>query len=162
MTAAIRNAYVWVWAATATGALVAAVTGAAVQHADKPHPVLSATLATALSLWIANALVAMWPLALVRLGWHELPAGRLVGDALVAGHLTVQGLLVGGALGQQPELWRYLPHLPFEWLGIATPAAGWLLARHGHANRAQLRALATASLAVLGVAALVETWAVPL
>ena len=25
-----------------------------------------------------------------------------------------------------PELWRYLPHLPLEWLALALPAAAWL------------------------------------
>ena len=49
-----------------------------------------------------NALVALWPLALVALGWPELPGARTAGDLLIAAQLLAHGLLVGTALGQHP------------------------------------------------------------
>jgi hypothetical protein len=110
-----------------------------------------------------NLPVAVWLLALVALGWPALPGARRVGDALVVGQLLGHGALVGNALAQHPGLWRYLPHLPLEWLALATPVAVWARARAGRrigAVAAGLAALRVAGL--LGLAAIVETYLVPL
>lgn len=158
----IGVAYLALWMATGSGAAIGAVTGARLAHAAVPDDALAASAATALELLAHNAPVALWPLALVAVGWPDIPVVRIAGDALVAGQLLAHGLVVGDALAQHPQLWRFLPHLPLEWLALATPAAGWLLARRDLAGRQRVAGLAATSIAALIVAAGLETWAVPL
>ena len=160
MTTGIRT-YAELWLLTATGACTALV-GLRVMSVGTPHDALKPTFGTAASLLLHNAVVALWPLALSALRWNLHRPTRCLADVLVAGHLVAHGLLVGNALGQAPTLWRYLPHLPFEWLGIALPVAGWRSSRTEGVDAAVLRRLAGEALAALVVAAGLETWAVPL
>ena len=162
MTRDLGRACLALCAAAAIGAALASV-GVDVIATPAPRDALPATLATAGALLAHNAVVALWPLALVWLGWPRLPGACRVGDVLVAGQLAGHGALVGNALGQHPELWRYLPHLPLEWLALATPAAAWLTARRGTPTAPpRLVQLAVAVVGVLVLAAIVETYLVPL
>lgn len=159
-----RTAAIWValWAATALGAASAAA-GIDALRTPPPYDALDTTPATAMSLLGHNALIALWPVALIALGWPSLPGVRWVGDALVAAELLLQGLVVGGALASDPAMWRYLPHLPVEWLALAIPAAAWMNARiRPAAQRRELAAASAATLAALTAAAVIETCAVPL
>jgi hypothetical protein len=160
VTRALAGTYAALWAATGVAVLAGAL-GLHPADVSPPRDVLPATVATAASLLAHNLLVALWPLALVALDWPRLRATRLAGDALIAAQLAAHGLLVGGALAQHPALWRYLPHLPAEWLGLALPAARWLIARRDPDRRA-LATWALAATAALAAGALLETWAVPL
>ena len=119
MRAAVRSSYAAIWVATAVGILVAGFTRP-LFDVDAPRDALQASPATAVDLLVHNTLVALWPLALVALDWPQLRGARTAGDVLVAGQLALHGLLVGAAVGQQPSLWRYLPHLPAEWLPRGT------------------------------------------
>ena len=105
----------------------------------------------------------LWPLALVALGWPELPGARTAGDLLIAAQLLAHGLLIGTAIGQHPQLWRFLPHLPLEWLALAIPAAAWLTARTRPArpSRRRVPLVAGAVLAALAGAAAIETYLTP-
>ena len=163
MTLEVRYAYLALWGATAAGATLATV-GVHMFAAPAPHDALPATLGTAAGLLAHNAPVALWPLALIALGWPRLPGARAAGHALVAGQLVAHGLLVGNALGQHPALWRYLPHLPLEWLALATPAGAWLAARRDTSCRSRrwLGHNVAGVAAVLALAAIVETYLVPL
>lgn len=155
--------YLALWAATGAGTGLA-LAGVHLITVPAPRDALEPNLATAMELFAHNALVALWPLALTALGWHGLTGIRLVGDALLAAQLVAHGLLVGSALGQHPETWRYLPHLPLEWLAIATPAAAWLTARRGRPARPAATTLAAgagACVAALLGAAPIETYLVP-
>jgi hypothetical protein len=155
---------IWIalWATTALGAAGAAA-GIDALGTPPPHDALDATPATAISVLGHNALIALWPLALIVLGWPSLPGARRVGDALVTAQLLLQGAMVGGALASHPATWRYLPHLPVEWLALAIPAATWMNARlTPRAQRRELAAAAAATLAALTAAAVIETYAVPL
>lgn len=128
------------------------------------HDALSAEPGTVLELLTANAPVAMWPLALVALGWPAIPAIRSLGDLLVVAQLLGHGVLVGAALATHDGLWRYLAHLPFEWAAIAVPAGAWLTARTGGVGL-ERRALMKAGVltgAFLLAAAAVETYVVPI
>lgn len=155
--------YATLWAATGATAAIGALTSLKLVYVAAPHDALQASAATVLELVGHNALVALWPLALVAIGWPAIPIVRIVGDALVTGQLLAHGLLIGDAWAQHPHLWRYLPHLPFEWLALAAPSAGWLLARRGPAGAVRpCVPLAATSIAALVVAAVLETWAVPL
>lgn len=158
---AVARAYASLWVITALAALTAGLSGIAVVHVGTPRDTLDPSISTALDLALHNTQVALWPMALAALRWGDRPGTRWLGDALVGGQLLVHGSVVGGALGEQPDLWRYLPHLPCEWWGIALPAAGWSQARNG-SPPARLALLAAASCLTLVVAAALETWAVPL
>jgi hypothetical protein len=154
--------WISLWASTALGAAGAAA-GIYALGAPPPHDALDATPATAISLLGHNALTALWPLALIALGWPSLAGGRWLGDALVSAQLLLHGLVVGGALASHTSMWRYLPHLPVEWLALAIPAAAWMNARiRPPAQRRELAAATAATLAALTAAAVIETYAVPL
>ena len=134
--------------------------------ASVPHDALAARTSTALALLAHNTPVALWPLALSALGWHAFPVARTAGDVLITGQLVAHGLLVGSALGQHPAVWRYLPHLPLEWLALALPAGAWLTARTLPAGPTAARfvglaLIAASCLAALAGAAAMETYLVP-
>lgn len=154
--------WIAIWATTALGAASTAA-GIGALRTPPPRDALDATPATAISLLGHNALIALWPFALISLGWPSLPGVRWVGDALIAAQLVLDGLVVGGALASHPAMWRYLPHLPVEWLALAIPAAAWMNARiTPPAHRRELAAATGATLAALTAAAVIETYAVPL
>jgi hypothetical protein len=159
--AAVTRAYAALWATAAAGAGISAA-GIHILTVTAPRDALEPNVETAASLLAHNLPIALWPLALVALEWPQRRVTRVAGDALISGQLVVHGLIVGTALAQQPTLWRYLPHLPAEWLGLTLPAAGWLFARHTTATRSRVLACALGSVAALTVAAALETWAVPL
>ncbi len=153
-------------ALTVSAAIGAALSliGADVIVAYEPHDALAATFSSVWELWRHNAPVALWPLALVALAWPWSAGLRRLGDVVVAGTVVGHGVTIGSALAQYPELWRYLPHLPLEWLAVAMPAAAWRSARQRPA-RGPIRALVPTALVTAGVlvlAALAETYAVPL
>ena len=127
-----------------------------------PRPALAGNAGTALELLAHNAPVALWPLALVALEWHEIPVVRRVGDGLIGAQLAIHGASVGAALATWPGLARWLYHLPAEYTAIALPCAAWIAARRrGAPARGELVIAAAITLALLALAALLETWAVP-
>jgi hypothetical protein len=159
---AISGCYLALWLATAAGAALASA-GVRLVVARAPRDALQPSLDTASGLLAHNALVALWPLALVAIGWPALAGARLVGDALIAAQLLAHGLIVGSALAQHPDMWRYLPHLPLEWLALAIPAAAWLTTR-AHPARPAATTVAVAAgacVAALLCAAALETYLVP-
>jgi len=154
-------AYLALWALTAASAAATAAGGPAGALA-RPHDALTETPGTALQLLAHNAPVVLWPLALTALGWPAIPLARRIGDALIVGQIAAHALVVGQALGQQPLIWPYLPHLPLEWLTIALPAGAWIAARrHGAAGLTRLASVAAATLLALALAAVTETYLVP-
>jgi len=131
-------------------------------YPDAPRPALSGGAVATLELLAHNAPVALWPLALVLLGWHGIPVARRVGDGLIAAQLAIHGATIGAALATWPELARWLPHLPAEYAAIALPCAVWIAARrNGCPTPSQLALLASATLALLAFAASLETWGTP-
>ena len=163
MRVALRESCLVISAATAAGALLG-VAGLALIVARSPHDALTANASTALTLLRFNAVVALWPLTLLALGWDRIPYAGHLGDVLVRAQLVGNGLLAGNALGEHPALWRYLPHLPLEWQAIAIPVAAWVATRRADVlyGRQQLLVVATGSLALLTAAAVVETYLVPI
>jgi hypothetical protein len=152
-----------VLAVSAALGAVLAEAGARVITVGAPRDVLAATPQTVLELVAHNLPVALWPLALIVLGWPALPGARQAGDVLVGGQLLGHGAIVGNALVQQPGLWRYLPHLPVEWLALALPVAAWAQARAGRSfGVAGVVEAAGRVVMLLVLAAVVETYLVPL
>jgi hypothetical protein len=161
--AALLSACTALWLATAAGAALALV-GLRLASAGAPRDALAANPGTALALLAHNAPIALWPLALAALGWNALAGARSAGDVLIAAQLASHGLTVGSALRQHPDTWRYLPHLPLEWLGVAIPVAVWWSARNTARpphTRGDLALAATSCLAALTAAAAIETYLVP-
>lgn len=154
----VAGVYGALWASTAAGGALAEL--GVELTAGTPRDALPARLHVAAELFTHNALVALWPLVIAALGWPAIPIARAVADAAITGHLLGHGLLVGNALASHPDLWRYLPHLPVEWLALALPAAAWITARRSE----DVAPLFTTSLTalVLAAAALLETYAVPI
>ena len=155
----VTAVYGALWAATAVGVVLTAA-GPYELTSGTPRDALPARLSIAIELVADNAPVALWPLALLALGWASLPIARTLGDVLVTAQVLGHGLLVGSALGTHPELWRYLPHLPVEWLALAIPVAAWVAVRVGRPAQPIRNASLTVALVV--VAALLETYAVPI
>jgi hypothetical protein len=56
---------------------------------------------------------------------------------------------------------RWLPHLPFEFAALAAAVAAYLLARRAPLRAAQLARTTATAVALLGVAAVLETYGVP-
>ncbi len=135
--AAARKTYAALWAATAVGAAGAAAADVAELDVGAPHDDLQATIATAIGLLAGNALVALWPLAPAAL-WNDMPGVRTAGDVLVGGQLIGQGLIVGGAIGQQPGLRRYGRNAQF------LLRAGWTQVDAVFGRHLRATALATA------------------
>ena len=151
---------VLVVAAIASAALT--LGGARVLFVPAPYDALQATPATAAQLLAHNLVVTLWPLALIELGWPRLRGIRWAGDGLIAAQLQWHGALIGTALAQQPELWRYLPHLPFEAVALTVPAGAWISRRSG-TRPSPWNAVAPIAVVIglLAVAAGLETYAVP-
>ena len=162
MTVALRIVAGGLAASVVAGAVLAGV-GVEVIVVGAPHDALTGAPATVLGLVRHNAVVALWPLALVWLGWPAIPVARTIGDALAAGQVLVHGAILGSALAQQPGLWRYLPHLPFELAALALPIAAWSAARRtGEVKPTRLAGIAVAVLALVLVAAVLESYLVPI
>lgn len=124
-----------------------------------PRDALRAEPDVAFGLLAHNLPVTLWPLVLVMLQWTSTRIVRTIGDAFVAVHLAGHGLLVGSAVGSDPGTWRFLTHLPIEWLALSVPAGAWIGARTGRFAHHQRSAMLT--LVALTAAAFIETYAVP-
>lgn len=158
-TGPVAVSYTALWVCTVAGALLAAA-GVLELTSGAPRDALPARIGVAVDLAAHNAPVALWPAGLVAAGWAAIPVARTLGDVLVVAQLAGHGLLVGSALGAHPDLWRYLPHLPIEWLALAVPAGAWVTARRGEPVHLMKTALLTGPL--VASAAFVETYAVPI
>ncbi len=162
MKASLQIASLGLVVATAAGAVLA-IAGVELVDVGEPHDALTNTAGTVAALVGHNAVVVLWPLALVALGWPAIPVARAVGDALVAGQLLAHGALLGSALAQHHGLWRYLTHLPVELAALTLPAAVWVAARRGASVTSRgLAGTAAIVLTLVVAAAALETYLVPL
>jgi hypothetical protein len=148
-------------ALTAFGALLASIDPALAGHTP-PHPTLTGSVSDALGILQNNARVLAAPFLLALLGFPSSRAGRLAGDVLVALLVASSAIPVGLELGRwHARLLPYLPQLPLEWAALAVAISAWLAARENHAPARQLAAPAALTLALLILAAALETWATP-
>ena len=118
------------------------------------------TLADAVSLAATNAKAA----GLVLLG--ALAARdrvtRTVFDVLLTVLLAGNMAIIGAALGAYgPQLLPWLVHLPLELAALAVPAAAYVCARSARLRPCRLLATTALTVALLAVAALVETYLTP-
>ena len=117
---ALTVSYLALWLATLTGAALAAA-GARLQAVEAPRPRARRRASPpSRELVEHNALVALWPLALVALGWPELPGARAAGDAARSPRsCSPTACSSAPPSASTPQLWRFLP----------APAAGVARAR---------------------------------
>jgi hypothetical protein len=163
-----------VWAGTAVAALgVWAIPGVHHATADwlsnggpSPRGGPPPSVGEALGLFWHNLAVCAVPL----LAAGGLGRGRLqrLVDVGIAVDVAAQTGIVGAAIGAYGwHMVEFLPHLPFEWLGLAAGLAAWLEARGDHGEplrRARLLSLAGYAgvlLVSLMIAGLLETYATP-
>lgn len=130
-----------------------------------PHDSIDPNAAAVVSLFLHNAAVATMPLALLALGWDQIPIVKNLADGLVAVVVIANGAVVGYAFARAGlALLPYLPHLPFEWTAIAIPAGAWFSFRLQppvDRRSSLVRAVGPTTLALL-IAALLEAVATPL
>jgi hypothetical protein len=159
-----RRARVTIWTATLSAALLGALIPPAAAVARDafvlapPSPSVGEGVAIATN----NLRLALVPVGLAAVGLPRSKVGRLLGDAVVAGTLLVNGALVGAVLGAYGSaLLPSLLHLPLEWEAFAAGAAGWGIARDARPAPRDYahRALLVAALVIL--AAIVEVYATP-
>jgi hypothetical protein len=153
-----------IWAATLLAAVLVAVVpgaGALARAAFALEPA-SASVGEYAAIASNNLRLVVIPVALAALGLARSPAGRVVGDALVAATLIVNGALVGAVVGGYGlALLPSLVHLPLEWEAFAVAAAAWGIARGRDASQAEDMPIAAASAALVLLAAAVEVYATP-
>jgi len=160
-----------VWAATGTS-MLAVATIDPLNHAAAAwlarlgldlRPSAPTLHALVVSRFLGNLRIALLPLLLVAIGAGRRTAPRAIGDAVVAGTLLLNALLVGAALGVHGRhLVPFLPHLPLEWVAFGCSAAPWLIGRRGESVRPVDVAVATGAVVLLlAAAAVVETFLTP-
>jgi hypothetical protein len=155
----VALATVWLLTAAAAGMGTLAP---ALAPAGHPHPTLHGTLGDALSILATNLRLLSVPFLLVLLGFRRGRCTRHIGDALVAGLVTVNACRVGLALGRfGSRLVPYIPQLPVEWLALALSTAAWMSAREEHRPVRSLVVPASQVAATAIVAAALETWVTP-
>ncbi len=126
------------------------------------YPHTTPTIEAALETWAHNIRVAGWPLLFAAVGAYRVRWRRRLGDSLLAVFVAINTALVGAALAVGgSRIAPYLIHLPLEWAGLATAAAGWLVASRRALPRRALAGLGVAFVALLAVAAVLEVYAVP-
>jgi hypothetical protein len=111
-----------------------------------------------------NVREAMVPFlfAALRVGRRRRHVIVTLGDLVVGASLTANVALAGVALGTYGiRLLPYLPQWPLEWGGLALALTGWRRARTGRQDPCDLVLLAIATVILLCLAALLETYAVP-
>ena len=127
-----------------------------------PHPVLTGSLADALGILQNNLRVLAAPYLLGVLGFPRNRVARRAGDLLVLALAAGSTLPVGIELARwRARLIPYLPQLPVEWAALTVAVSAWLLIRTTTPLRRQVAVLAAVTVALLAVAASLETWCTP-
>jgi hypothetical protein len=121
------------------------------------------------ALWLHNLRAVALPLlgAAALSGLSRTAGSWRTARALLDALLLVSGaanllMLAVSIAGYGPvRMARWLPHLPFEFAALAAAVAAYLLARRAPLRAAQLARTAATAVALLGVAAVLETYGVP-
>jgi len=164
-------AYLW----TLTGLLALADATAAVPVArdvahlllpldwrQAPHDPSAHDIATALSLWFHNARLALAPLAAAAAVQHRPGRLRQAVDVLLAVVFAIDVIPVGVELGTWgARLLPYIPNAPVELLALVIGPVSWWLVTRGRLPLRALWLIAAIVVALLAVAACLETWVPP-
>jgi len=127
-----------------------------------PHPALTGSLSDALGILQNNLRVLAAPYLLGILGFPRHRVARRAGDLLVLALAAGSTVPVGIELARwRGRLLPYLPQLPVEWAALTVSVSAWLLIRTMSARYRQIVMRAAVSVALLAVAAGLETWCTP-
>jgi hypothetical protein len=167
---AFALAYVGVWASTFSCALALELLGGGAESEARklidarldacanPPPQFGHVLALAAH----NLPIVSWPLLLTVIGVHRRRIARLGADGLLAIALILNIAPVGAALGVYgARLIAFIPQLPIEWAALSLGAASWLCQRRRVLRARQVLAVLGAITALVTIAAVLETAAVP-
>ena len=127
-----------------------------------PHDPNAHDVATALSLWFHNARVALAPLAAAAA--VQTHRGRLhrAGDLLLGVVFAANVIPLAVELGTWgSRLLPYIPNAPVELLALVAGPVSWWLVTRGRLPVRSLWLTAAIVVALLLLAACLETWAVP-
>jgi hypothetical protein len=127
-----------------------------------PHDPYAHSVATALGLWFHNARLALAPLAAAAAVQHRAGRLRQVVDVVLAVVFAVNLIPSAIELGTWgSRLVPYIPNAPVEVLGLVLGPVAWWLVTRGRLPLRSLWLVAALVVALLLVAACLETWAVP-
>jgi hypothetical protein len=126
-----------------------------------PHDPNAHTLSTALSIWFHNARLTLAPFALAVAVQNHPGRLRTTGDILLGVVLAVSVVPLAVDLGTWgSQLLPYIPNAPVELMGVSSGPLSWWLVTRGHMSLRSLALVAGVVIALLLIAASLETWAV--
>jgi hypothetical protein len=163
----MTNSYALLWLVTFLSAFVAIPVAGQLRTYLFDFRLVPATRGSAgiaAFVFANNVREAMIPFlfAALRVGPRRRAAVMAVGDIVVGASLGANAMLAGLALGSYGlSLASFLPQWPFEWGALALAFTGWRRARQGRREAFELTLLAIATVILLCLAALLETYAVP-
>ncbi len=161
------DSYALLWLVTLISALVAIPVAGQLRgylFDIRLVPAAGGSASIAAFIFANNVREAMIPFlfAVLRVGPRRRAAVVAVGDVVVGASLGANALLAGLALGSYGlGLASFLPQWPLEWGALALAFTGWRRARQGRQEPFELALLAIATVILLCLAALLETYAVP-
>ncbi len=127
-----------------------------------PHDPNAHDVATAVSLWFHNARVALAPLGAAAAVQNHPGRLRRVGDVLLGVVFAANVIPLAVELGTWgSRLLPYIPNAPVELLALVTGPVSWWLVTRGRLPIRSLWLTAAIVVALLLLAACLETWAVP-
>jgi hypothetical protein len=127
-----------------------------------PHDPNAHDVATALSLWFHNARLALAPLAAAAAVQTHRGRLRQAGDLLLGVVFAANVIPLAVELGTWgSRLLPYIPNAPVELLALVAGPVSWWLVTRGRLPVRSLWLIAAIVVALLLLAACLETWAVP-
>ena len=127
-----------------------------------PHDPNAHDTATALNLWFHNARVALAPLAAAAAVQNHAGRLRRIGDVLLGVVFAANVVPLAVELGTWgSRLLPYIPNAPAELLALVAGPVSWWLVTRGRVPLRSLWRIAAIVVALLLLAACLETWAVP-
>ena len=127
-----------------------------------PHDPNAHDIATALSLWFHNARLALAPLAAAAAVQNHPGRLRRTGDVLLGVVFAANVIPLAVELGTWgSRLLPYIPNALVELLALVAGPVSWWLVTRGRAPVRSLWLTAAIVVALLLLAACLETWAVP-
>ena len=127
-----------------------------------PHDPNAHDVATALSLWFHNARLALAPLAAAAAVQTHPSRLRRIGDVLLSLVFAANVIPLAVELGTWgSRLLPYIPNAPVELLALVAGPVSWWLVTRGRLPVRSLWLTSAIVVALLLLAACLETWAVP-
>jgi len=126
-----------------------------------PHDPNARDLITAFSIWFHNARLTLAPLALAAAVQNHPGRLRTAGDVLLGVIFAANVIPFAVDLGTWgSQLLPYIPNAPVELIGVSSGPVSWWLVTRGRMSVRSLALVAGVVIALLLIAASLETWAV--